>query len=78
MKISPGVGDGATSIREGEVKDALDMLGFIKPNHEVREMLADLKKRNKLGSDGMIPQSVFKEVKIVWTSVALLYFCLIF
>ena len=53
-------------IQEGQVKDTLDVMGLKKPNHEVREILLNLKQANKLGSDGVLSKDLFKEVRFVW------------
>ena len=44
------------------MKAALDVLGYKLPNHEVREILVDLKQRNKIGGDGVLSKEQFKEV----------------
>jgi len=49
------------NIKEGEVKHALDVMGIKKPNHEVREILNDLKGKNKI-SGGQLSKDQFKEL----------------
>lgn len=49
------------NLKEGQVKDALDVMGIKKPNHEVREILNDLKSKNKM-KDGELTKDQFKEL----------------
>jgi len=49
-------------IKEGEVKAALDVLGYKLPNHEVRDILVGLKQKNKIGGDGVLSKEQFKEL----------------
>ena len=71
MKLNPS---GGASIEEGQVKDALDLLGYKLPNHEVRDILLDLKKTNKLGSNGVVSKDLFKEVNTLQTSEKLILY----
>ena len=61
LQINPS---GGGDIQEGEVKDALNVMGLQLPNHEVRDLLLDLKKTNKC-SNGVVSKCVFKEVTFV-------------
>ena len=58
MQISP---NGEASIKQSEVKQALDLAGYRLPNHRVREILAELKKGGKISGDE-ISKEVFKEI----------------
>lgn len=58
-EISP---NGETAIKQSEVKRALDLAGYRLPNHRVRELLADLKKRGQISGDQDISKEVFKEI----------------
>ena len=58
LQISP---NGEASIKQSEVKQALDLAGYRLPNHRVREILAELKKGGKISGDE-ISKEVFKEI----------------
>lgn len=45
-----------------DVKNALDLAGYKLPNHQVRDLLADLKVAGKIGEDNRVNREVFKEV----------------
>jgi hypothetical protein len=45
------------------VKNALDVMGLKIPNHEVREILNDLKSNNKMGGNCLTKEQ-FREVNL--------------
>ena len=56
------------NVKEGEVKNALDVMGLKIPNHEVREILNDLKSKNKM-SGGELTKEQFKEVNLKYQTL---------
>ena len=56
------------NIKEGEVKNALDVMGLKIPNHEVREILNDLKSKNKMSGDELTKEQ-FKEVNLKYQTL---------
>jgi hypothetical protein len=52
------------------MKNALDHIGFKLPNHQVRELLNDMKKQGKLDEAKGVSKELFKEVyRIIYQKV---------
>ena len=54
---------GQDCIRNGDVKSGLDVLGLKLPNHEVRDLLQEMKRTNQIGDiNNTLSKSEFKQV----------------
>lgn len=54
--------EGANWLDTAEVKKALDLAGYKLPNYQVRELLVDLKNKEKLDEQNGVSKQLFKEI----------------
>jgi len=60
MKISGG----DSNIDQNHLKNALDLNGFRLPNHQVRDLIEELKAKNKIDVGGKISKKLLKDVRL--------------
>ena len=61
LKLCP---NGENSIPQSDLKNAMDLAGYKLPNHQVREMLLELKGQSKLGDADQVSKELFREVSV--------------